>query len=347
MSHSAPRQPPLQTISSFARSVGLSVSAIRSYGENGLLVPADVDDRTGYRYYTPSQWQRAIWIRRLRDAGLSLDRIRELLDATPDMSERLLDEWVSDTRSRSEAAERVVAELRRSLRATGAEPDTRARLDADVLATAIRQVMAASGRPGDGTDLDGVLIDLTAGGVAVVATNRYLLLARTALPAVVTGPPTRAQIATGPTLDWLHGRATVDLVVARPSRVVLRDEDGTELSVEPAPDRFPSVDQVLEIDAVRVSRIVVARQALTGPAEDPVRVVAADGEAVLTIGQRRVTGRHRGDPVTLELSASAVAVIAGAAFGVDLVCEVRANGRPLLWRDPGQPDFAALVMPQQ
>lgn len=360
---SAPRQPPLQTISSFARSVGLSVSALRSYGENGLLVPADVDERTGYRYYTPSQWQRAIWIRRLRDTGLPLDRIRSMLDSAPEVTDRLLDEWVTDSRSRSEVAERVVAELRGSLRATGAAgaPETRARLDADVLATAVRQVLPAGGRQGDGTGLDGVLIDITADGVAVVATNRYLMLARTALPAGVAGPPTRAQIPVDPTVDWLYGRATVDVVVARSTepewgcpapRVVLRDPDGAELSVEPAPDRFPSVDQVLEVDAVRVSRVVMPRDALARAvgsrattAQDPVQLVIADGEAVLRVGDHLVPARYSGDPVVVELSASAVAVITGAAVGADLVCEVRASGRPLLWRDPSQPDFAALVMP--
>jgi DNA polymerase III subunit beta len=360
---SVPRQPPLQTISSFARAVGLSVSALRSYGENGLLVPADVDERTGYRYYTPSQWQRAIWIRRLRDTGLPLDRIRSMLDSAPEVADRLLDEWVTDSRSRSEAAERIVAELRRSLRASRAAgpQETRARLDADVLATAVRQVVPASGRPGDGTGLDGVLIDISAEGVAVVATNRYLMLARTTLPAVVTGPPARAQIPAEATVDWLYGHATVDLVIARPTdpqwgcpapKVVLRDPDGTELPIDPAPDRFPSVDQVLEVDAVRVSRVVISRAALvravgspTTAAEDQVQLVTADGGAVLRVGDHRVPARYSGDPVAVELSASAVAVIAAAAVGADMVCEVRANGRPLLWRDPSQPDFAALVMP--
>jgi DNA polymerase-3 subunit beta len=39
----------LQTISMFASAVGLSPSALRQYGESGLIAPAAVEARTGYR----------------------------------------------------------------------------------------------------------------------------------------------------------------------------------------------------------------------------------------------------------------------------------------------------------
>jgi len=360
----APQQPPLQTISSFARSVGLSVSALRSYGENGLLVPAEVDEWTGYRYYTPAQGRRAIWIRRLRGAGFPLGRIRELLDGTPEVSEQLLDEWLRDSRARTLAAEQVVADLRNSLYALRADdrqplPETRARLDAEVLAAAIGQVRAASGRPGDATGLDGVLLDLAGEGVGVVATDRYLLLSRTGLPAAVTGPGGRAQVRPGPLEEWLVGRAEIDLVLDRPTtakgrtgtRVVLQDTHGEVLNLEPDPDRFPDLAQVLEADAVRVSRIVVARQRLAAAARGhdqtgrPVFLSANGDMAVFRMGSLEVRARHQGDPVELQLSSAVLATIAENAVGRDLVCEIRANGRPLLWRSPQQPDFAALAMP--
>ncbi|MGH3741004.1 MAG: MerR family DNA-binding transcriptional regulator, partial [Micromonosporaceae bacterium] len=47
---------PLLTISAFARAVHLTPSALRYYHEAGLLPPAEVDARTGYRYYTPWNW---------------------------------------------------------------------------------------------------------------------------------------------------------------------------------------------------------------------------------------------------------------------------------------------------
>ena len=49
----------LLTIGAFAQAVGLSPSALRFYDECGLLVPAEVDPVTGYRYYTPELARRA------------------------------------------------------------------------------------------------------------------------------------------------------------------------------------------------------------------------------------------------------------------------------------------------
>ncbi|GAA4859515.1 MerR family DNA-binding transcriptional regulator [Pseudonocardia benzenivorans] len=43
----------LLTIGAFSRATLLSPKALRGYHESGLLVPAVVDARTGYRGYTP------------------------------------------------------------------------------------------------------------------------------------------------------------------------------------------------------------------------------------------------------------------------------------------------------
>lgn len=43
------------TISEFAQACGLSVPALRRYAEAGVLVPAEVDERTGHRRYAPGQ----------------------------------------------------------------------------------------------------------------------------------------------------------------------------------------------------------------------------------------------------------------------------------------------------
>jgi DNA-binding transcriptional MerR regulator len=67
------------TIGRFADASGLTVKALRHYDEIGLLAPAEVDARTGYRYYDASQVQEAVAIRRLRALEMPLDEIRELL----------------------------------------------------------------------------------------------------------------------------------------------------------------------------------------------------------------------------------------------------------------------------
>jgi DNA-binding transcriptional MerR regulator/effector-binding domain-containing protein len=69
-------------IGDFSRMTHLSVIALRHYHEVGLLTPAEVDPRSGYRFYTPGQVQVAQVIRRFRDLGMPLDQIRQVLQAS-------------------------------------------------------------------------------------------------------------------------------------------------------------------------------------------------------------------------------------------------------------------------
>ncbi|MFW5469942.1 MerR family transcriptional regulator [Knoellia sp. CPCC 206435] len=61
----------------------LSVRTLRRYHEAGLLVPADIDDDTGYRYYAADQIPTAQVIHRLRDLDVPLAVVRRIL-ATPE-----------------------------------------------------------------------------------------------------------------------------------------------------------------------------------------------------------------------------------------------------------------------
>jgi len=65
----------------FARASSLSVKALRMYHDMGLLVPAVVDPKTGYRAYSPAQLTDAAIIRLLREVGVSLQDIHTVLDA--------------------------------------------------------------------------------------------------------------------------------------------------------------------------------------------------------------------------------------------------------------------------
>jgi effector-binding domain-containing protein len=71
----------LLAIGQFARLTGLTVRAVRHYGELGLVEPAYVDLATGSRYFSPDQISDAAAIRRLRFLELALDEIREIVDA--------------------------------------------------------------------------------------------------------------------------------------------------------------------------------------------------------------------------------------------------------------------------
>lgn len=80
----------LLTIGAFGLLTGLSVAALRHYDEVGLLVPTDIDDRTGYRRYHPDQVRRARLIRTLRAVELPIDEIKVVLDAEPDGARAVL-----------------------------------------------------------------------------------------------------------------------------------------------------------------------------------------------------------------------------------------------------------------
>lgn len=69
----------LLPIGSFAREARLSQKALRLYDALGLLPPAFVDDLSGYRYYSPDQVPRAKLIGLLRQLGMPLPRIADVL----------------------------------------------------------------------------------------------------------------------------------------------------------------------------------------------------------------------------------------------------------------------------
>ncbi|GAA2324440.1 MerR family transcriptional regulator [Streptomyces kunmingensis] len=69
------------TIGEFSRITHLSVRTLRRYHEQDLLIPAEVDPFTGYRYYAPAQIRPALTIRRFRELDLPLPDLRRFLEA--------------------------------------------------------------------------------------------------------------------------------------------------------------------------------------------------------------------------------------------------------------------------
>ena len=67
-------------IGDFARLTQVSAKTLRYYDDIGLFQPKHVDKFTGYRYYSFEQLPRLNRILALKDLGLSLDSIRQILD---------------------------------------------------------------------------------------------------------------------------------------------------------------------------------------------------------------------------------------------------------------------------
>lgn len=67
-------------IGEFSKISLISVKTLRYYDQIGLLIPAHVDKDSGYRYYTVEQLSHLNKIIALKDLGLSLEQIKQLLD---------------------------------------------------------------------------------------------------------------------------------------------------------------------------------------------------------------------------------------------------------------------------
>jgi DNA-binding transcriptional MerR regulator len=82
------------SIGEFARRSRLSPKALRLYDGLGLLSPARVDEVSGYRYYEGAQLGQARLIAALRQVGVPLTTVRELLALDPaEMAARVTAFW--------------------------------------------------------------------------------------------------------------------------------------------------------------------------------------------------------------------------------------------------------------
>ncbi|GAA2365148.1 MerR family transcriptional regulator [Dactylosporangium salmoneum] len=105
----------LLTIGVFARRSWLSPRALRLYEQQGVLAPALVDERTGYRWYRPAQLEHARLVARLRRLDMPLARIAEIVATgaeDPQAAVALLDKYWTDEEYRVAARRELVGHLR-------------------------------------------------------------------------------------------------------------------------------------------------------------------------------------------------------------------------------------------
>lgn len=74
-------------IGDFSRICQVTIKTLRHYDRLGLLRPAHIDTFTGHRYYSMSQMPRVNRILALKDLGLSLGEIKQVLDDNLSMLE--------------------------------------------------------------------------------------------------------------------------------------------------------------------------------------------------------------------------------------------------------------------
>ena len=84
-------------IGEFSQMMQVTVKTLRHYEQKGLLMPYEVDEWTGYRYYSIDQMQRLNTIRQLQSLGFSLDEIKELYEGVHTPSIAQLNEKIVET----------------------------------------------------------------------------------------------------------------------------------------------------------------------------------------------------------------------------------------------------------
>ena len=67
-------------IGEFSRLMQVTIKTLRHYELKELLIPDEVDEWTGYRYYSTAQMLKLNSIRKLQQLGFTLEEIRELYD---------------------------------------------------------------------------------------------------------------------------------------------------------------------------------------------------------------------------------------------------------------------------
>jgi DNA-binding transcriptional MerR regulator len=183
----------LRSIGELARASGLTVSALRFYDGAGVLVPALVDPQTGYRWYTGEQVAPARLVASLRRVGMPLAEIAAAVRhrSEPAVVRRLLDAHLRRLEDGLADARSEFSRIHALLDTEENPMTTRLVLPRVELAAAIDAVRFAVGADPDLPVLAGVLLDVDADGVRLVATDRHRLAWRVPLGRVDAFPGSR------------------------------------------------------------------------------------------------------------------------------------------------------------
>jgi DNA-binding transcriptional MerR regulator len=103
------------TIGEFARRSFLSPKALRLYDRQGLLVPAEVDPQSGYRFYREEQLATARLISRLRQLDMPLAIVQSLVHRPTGQQADLLAHWWDEVEARIDAQRELMTWLLISL----------------------------------------------------------------------------------------------------------------------------------------------------------------------------------------------------------------------------------------
>jgi DNA-binding transcriptional MerR regulator len=234
----------LLSIGAFARRSKLSISALRFYGDAGVLVPARTDPATGYRYYGEDQLSNAELIRNLRALEMPIQEIQSFLAADPTAAEAILVQHWRRLRVRMKKSRRALDAVQSLLRGKEKGMSATASVEGGTLAGAIRQVLPAAGPLGpDRRYPAAVLIDFREDGLRLAATDGHRLCVRD-LPAPVDEQ--------GQTVIGIDDAEKLASVVDGPGQVTLTAKrtlsvrtPGDLVEFSAASDHYPDYEAIL------------------------------------------------------------------------------------------------------
>jgi len=77
------------SIGEFSKITSLSIKPLRLYHEKEILIPTEIDEFTGYRYYIEADFEKARSIKILKNYEFTLAEIKEILDQCDEEAEIL------------------------------------------------------------------------------------------------------------------------------------------------------------------------------------------------------------------------------------------------------------------
>ncbi len=361
------------SIGEFAQATALSVSAVRFYGDRGLLLPAHVDPTTGYRSYRHDQVATASLIRDLRLIGMPLAAIDEAIGLpAADLADAVathlatLDEDLEHARL---IASRLNA-VRSSEPATGAPPTAGTEgtaenkeaakptvsaptvIRANDLLAALRQVIPSASTDDTHPHLMTIVIDAEDGSIRIAATDTYRLTVRDLIPST-SGADFTVVIAASAACQLLAAfDDRDDITITVTTDQVTFSAPGHDVQTRALPIEFPDYERFLERPEVATT-VVADRASL----RDALESFDESGAVLVSVAQNQLTLERRGQRsiVPVEATGPPLHVAVNPQFMMDGVAGAIANEvaieiepdalRPVVFRSATDGTYVSVLMP--
>lgn len=352
----------LLSIGKFAEVTGLSVSAVRFYANRGVLHPAAVDERSGYRRFAEGQVADGQLIKDLRRLEMPLASIAEALamstEQRRDLVQRYLDQLTADV-GRVHAIAHTLGTTppdpsrpTKDTLMTNSSPLSPApvshtngsvTLPARALGVALSQVLPVAGTDPATPHLMTVLAEARDGSLRIVATDRHRLAVRDLVPTSIDANLT-VVVAAATASNWaldVDGDLTITV-----TNTAVSLSGAVQAEATPVPASYPDYQSVLDtpvgVTSVTTDPTTLAA-ALAGHTE-PVTLVVSD-VGVAVNDSEHIESTHTGPQQSVLLNPAFLRDALAATVGRDVVIDIADPLLPLVIRSADDGTFTTLVMP--